>query len=199
MFNYSNIRNDFGYDTKITNNIRDHGACLSTIEQSPENLEKILAWLKNERGIFTFSGNPGSGKTFLCKAIYNDWIEKSLECRFMYITEFFNSIRSVIDKGWDYSKEVHRLAEVKWFILDDLGASSMTEWQKEVIEDFINARHESMLPTLITTNLSESEFKRISPRIHSRLKDKSNLFISVLSEDKRQQQIQAVAHNLGQE
>jgi len=170
-------------------NKRNSLASLSQLEQSPETIEKLLAFLKRGKGIFTISGNCGCGKSYLANAVYNEWISDKMQCRFMYITDFLTDVKKQIETaGGDCSYRVKTLAESNWFILDDFGASNVTEWQKEIFEQFINERYDSMLPTIITTNLSERQIYDISPRIYSRLKDTSNVFITSLVADKRQQQ-----------
>jgi len=165
---------------------KDSDATLSKLLQSEETIQTIFNFLKREKGIFTFSGNPGCGKTYLCKAIINDWIKDVYSCRYMYIQDFLTKVKSVIFKDWDCIQEIKDLCETKWFILDDLGANTtMTEWQKEMLLEFVNVRHESMLPTIITTNLTSKALRDLSPRMYSRLKDKTNVFVEISGVDKR--------------
>lgn len=167
---------------------RDDEASLSKVEQSAENMEKIQAWLAKNEGMMTLSGNVGCGKTYLCKAIYNDWLFRNLGTRFMYVTDFLNQVKSVMNPGnhGDCGHEVKRLAEANFFILDDFGATTMNDWQTEIFTDFINERYENMLPTIITTNKSRSDIYHMSQRIYSRLNAKCNLFLDLSGRDKRQ-------------
>lgn len=42
-------------------------------------------------------------------------------------------------------------------VLDDLGQEKTSDWTSETIYALVNARYESMLPTIVTTNLTGSE------------------------------------------
>jgi DNA replication protein DnaC len=78
------------------------------------------------------------------------------------------SLKKVIDKYKD----------VKYLIIDDLGASNNSEWQKEVLLDLIDHRYEFRKPTLITTNLNfEKMGEKLDDRIATRIYDRRNKFI----------------------
>jgi len=165
---------------------RDRDASLSQIQQDEIHVQKILTFLKRESGIMTIAGNPGAGKTYICKAIINDWIKNVYECRYMPAAHFISQIKSMIGEDYDTGAEVRRLCETKWLIIDDFG-SSWSEWQGEIWYEVVNTRHENQLPTIITSNFLEYDMKIKCPRIHSRLKDKTNVFIEIKSHDKRQE------------
>ena len=168
---------------------RDSDASLAKIDQPNEIVELIISWLRKKEGILTLSGNHGCGKTYIAQAIYNDWIVSKVNCRFMYVSDFLQDIKSQMDTaGGDCAYRVRVLAETEFFILDDFGASNLTDWQKEIFEQFINERYELMLPTIITTNFTDQELYKFSPRIYSRLKDRRNVYISIFGEDKRQRE-----------
>lgn len=171
--------NPFGYEY--------HDAHLAKIDQSAEVIEKILSWVKSERGIFYFCGNVGNGKTYFAAALWNFLKEKNEYNRTFSESEYFTEIKKVIAKDWDYSAEVKRLCETKWFILDDLGSSQMTDWQKEVLFTTVETRLSSGLPTLITSNLSLKDVKeKFGDRLYSRLAAAKNVVIELNGADRRQ-------------
>lgn len=163
-------------------------ASLSKFLLPEGDMAVIKNWLEKEKGMLTFSGNPGIGKTYLCAAIILEWVKDPRECRYFSVNNFLNRIRQDIGKGWDYIATVHQLSESKWFILDDLGANiTATEWQQEVIFELIDRRYHSELPTLITTNLNKEDLKKqIGERALSRLMDKQNIYMQLKWHDKRQ-------------
>lgn len=60
------------------------------------------------------------------------------------------------DRGWaDRVDELRRWAGV--VVLDDLGREKVSDWTGEVIYTLVNGRYESMLPTIVTTNLTGAE------------------------------------------
>jgi len=174
------------YLGQIVLDSRDEDASISNISFINEVNLKIREWIFNRKGILTLSGDPGVGKTYLIKAIINDCIHDVYSCRYMHINTFFNHLRDTISENWDPIREIDRICETAWWIMDDFGANTkMTEWQVDMFFEFVQKRHESMKPTLITTNLSEKEISSISPRTASRLKSHDNYFINVIGEDKR--------------
>jgi hypothetical protein len=67
---------------------------------------------------------------------------------------------------WDDLRTVHHL------VVDDLGTEAATEFWAERLNELIDVRHGSELPTVLTSNLSAPEFKthygaRITSRVNS--------------------------------
>lgn len=174
------------YSGQIVLDSRDEDASIAKIDFVHEVNLKIKEWLFNVSGILTLSGDPGVGKTYLIKAIINDCIYDVYRCRYMHVNTFYNRLRDVIARDFDPIKDIDTICESEWCILDDFGANAkMTEWQVDMFFEFVQKRHESMRPTLITTNLSEKEIFEISPRLISRLKAHDNYFLNVVGNDKR--------------
>ena len=171
--------NPFGYEY--------HDAHLSKMDQSEEVMQKIYDWLSKEKSIFYFCGNVGTGKTYFAASLWNYLEEKKQNLRAYRESEFFSEIKKVISQDWDYGCEIKRLCESKWLILDDMGTSQMTDWQKEVLFTLIDTRISNGLPTLITSNLSLQDVKEIlGDRVFSRLRSIKNTIIQLDGEDRRQ-------------
>ena len=167
---------------------RFNDAHLSKTDFPTETNQLILDWIKRDLDILFFSGNPGCGKTHLCSAVLNFWKEQRKNVRAITEKDFLCTLRSAINQGWDYHAEVKRLCEADYFILDDLGSSSMSDWQKEVIFDLIDDRYSSRKPTLITSNLFRDDLKKIfDPRVLSRLYSTQNVIIDLHWKDRRQE------------
>ena len=163
-------------------------AHLSKINQ-PDNISKALCdWASKPKGILFFISNPGVGKTYFCAAMCRDILEKKKNVRYMQERKLYQKMREVIQNGWDYEQELRRLCEVEFFILDDIGSTQMTDFQKEVLFNFLDYRYTSNLPTIITSNIWIREMGDFfSPRFISRVKDKNNLIIEINGKDKRQE------------
>jgi len=163
-------------------------ASLSQLDFPEEIMNRLNRWVKHPKNMLVFSGAAGVGKTHFSYALYNYFKEKN---KILFKTEydFFNEIRnSMTQTGGDYAYRTRTMAEyeVIW-ILDDIGSSQMTDWQKEVLSIFINARYENMLPTIITTNVWIRDMGvHFTPRIQSRLAATENVVIELNAEDKRQ-------------
>ena len=164
-----------------------HDAQLSKMDQSEEIMEKVFSWVKQEKGIFYFCGNVGTGKTYFAAALWNYLEEKNENHRAYKESEFFALARAAINQNWDYSVEVKRICETKWLIIDDMGTSQMTDFQKEVLFTLIDTRLNDGLPTLITSNLGlESIKENFGDRLYSRLACAKNTIIQLTGDDRRQ-------------
>ena len=174
---------DFGFGSKYAD------AHLSQVELPAEPIQKISDWLKKPSNFLVFCGNPGVGKTYLCAAICKEF---SNDGRYIYYTsekQFFQRLRGIIQKDWDYEYEIRKICEYPFIILDDLGSSQMTDWQKEVLFSLVDLRSKNDYPTLITSNLwMEDIRKEFHPRFASRLNDARNTVIELNWIDKRQRQ-----------
>ncbi len=163
---------------------RFEDAHLSKIELPSEHMPSLGAWVKDPKGMLLFLGNPGIGKTYFCAALRNHFKYT------VYSTEndFLKFIRSSISEpGADYTEKVQIMASYHaiW-ILDDLGTSQMTEWQKEVIHLFVDERYKAKLPLVITSNIWLRDMKSVfSDRFRSRLNSGENTIIECIGEDRR--------------
>lgn len=161
-------------------------ANLSKINFPDDINDKIISWIKNDKDMLVFLGTVGIGKSYLVAA-YIHYLQSRKE-HFRFFTEYdFNArMRETINKGWDYEYEIKSLCSTRYFILDDIGAGQLTEFQKETLQTLIDVRYNLRLPTIITSNLFLNDMKhKLSPRIASRLGSSDNILIELSAEDKR--------------
>lgn len=166
-------------------------AILSDFFLPAPEIDQILEWVKKERGMFFFSGNPGLGKTYFTSALCNWYNEKGLEWRKFSCNEFLSDVRSKIKQGWDYIEYIDdKYKNVKLFCIDDLGQNTTeTDWQNEIISHIIDIRYTSTLPTVITSNKNFNEMREsYGDRTISRLGEKGNLVIRLNWKDKRSEE-----------
>lgn len=162
-------------------------AHLAKIQQSKEIMDKLFKWIKEDKNIFYFCGNVGTGKTYFCAAWYNSLKEQGKTIRAFTEYKLFSHLRSVIQKNWDPVIELEKICETKYMILDDMGSSAMTDWQKDILFEFVNMRTESGLPTLITSNLMRKDIKEtFHERFESRIYAAKNTIAELVGEDRRQ-------------
>ena len=180
-----------------------HHSHLSKIEQ-PDNVIEILKnWTLKPTNLLYFAGSVGCGKTYFSAAFYNYLVEKieKLESehkekgqyvyidRPRYFTEYnlFTKLRKSIQNGSDWEEELQRLCEVKFFILDDMGSSRLSEWQIDVLQTFIDIRVSNLQPTLITSNIYTKDLnEKFHPRVKSRVCASRNIIVELEGPDKRQ-------------
>lgn len=171
------IVNSFGEEFK--------DAHLSKVELPEDVVAKVVEFANKNANMLVFCGNPGLGKTYLCAAFARHFSENFRNWRAFKAIDFLAQLRRQINDGSDYSSEIKYLSDQYFFILDDLGVPS-SDWQKEVMFDFIDKRWASNLPTIITSNLLMADIeKHYGERFTSRLKDKKNTIIQLNWKDKR--------------
>ncbi|MEG1528268.1 MAG: ATP-binding protein [Clostridia bacterium] len=134
-------------------------------------------------------GKSGVGKTYLCSAIANQFIDKEVETLFLTAYELNNKFLSIHLAELDRKLEMlESLQSVPVLIIDDLGAEQI--FKNVTLEYFfalINQRNFARLTTIISTNLSLTNIlSRYTERTFSRLANKHNtLLIELVGADKR--------------
>lgn len=118
--------------------------------------------LKNPHQIgLLFTGNVGSGKTFLAAAIANVLIQQQTKLLFLVVPDLLDELRASFGSKSETSEfdllDIARTVPV--LILDDLGAHNYTDWSRNRIYSILNYRMNEQLPTIITTNLHASEIE----------------------------------------
>src|ERR1700674_3231027 len=109
-------------------NIRDYfkkdywDASLSKLILPEDTVQIILNWVKNPHDFLIFCGNPGVGKTYFCAAIVKDLLIAKLNFRYFSEISFLSHLRSEIEKDHDFQREIDRICDTPFFIMDDIGA-----------------------------------------------------------------------------
>jgi DNA replication protein DnaC len=87
-----------------------------------------------------------------------------------------------------YDELFEQIKTVPMLILDDLGAESSTPWAEEKLYQIMVYRHETLLPTIITTFFDMKGLEEAKPRIASRLMDSLVVeWVSIYAPDYRSQ------------
>lgn len=105
-------------------------------------------------------GKPGVGKSHLAAAAADQWTRRAL-----IRSEWVNVPQLLVDLRAEYGTEDHEarglvrtLRSCKGLVvLDDLGREKASDWTSEMVYTLVNARYESLLPTIATTNLTPDE------------------------------------------
>jgi len=151
----------------------------------------MVKWAFDPKNIFYFCGNVGTGKTYFAAAFYNFLIEQKKPVR-VYSEQFlFNELKVCMNlEDWGPTYRLQVICEAEYLILDDLGSSKMTEWQKEMLFYLVDTRYNNELPTLITSNLTKDNLKQtFHERMVSRLYATKNTIIELDGRDRRQDPI----------
>lgn len=119
-------------------------------------------------GLF-ITGPKGTGKTHLAASVANQIMKEGTAVICMTMIDMLDRIKQTYEKQrqWGASENsvLNTYKEVPLLIIDDAGKEPATEWAVSKIYAIINARYEACLPTIITTNYTDSELvRRLTPK-----------------------------------
>lgn len=120
-------------------------------------------FIPQKSGNMVFFGGTGLGKTHLSSAIARTVIEKG--CDVFYSTAVgclgdFEYQRFGNSTGGDESGDTSRYFECDLLIIDDMGTEVNNQFTTSVLYNIINTRLSRRLSTIISTNLTQEEFRR---------------------------------------
>lgn len=131
---------------------------------------------KERNGLF-ITGSYGTGKTHLASAIANQLMQNGTPVICMTMIDLLGRIKSSFDtgKGATEAEIIKLYEEIPLLIIDDIGSEQPTEWGITQIYSIINARYESYMPTIITTNYSADDLiQRMTPAQRGKSSDLRN-------------------------
>lgn len=145
--------------------------------QSNKSLEYAFQAAKNfaadpDGWLTLFSENTGVGKTHLAVAIACERKRNGHPVFFAFVPELLDYLRYTFtpDSRITYDRVFDELKNTPLLILDDLGREHSSPWAEEKLYQIIVNRHNSRLPTIITSTL---DFTKESGPISSRVQDPS--------------------------
>lgn len=119
---------------------------------------ELLDACSDREGIY-LHGNYGSGKTYLAACACNYWARNQVRVAFAYWPDFVLRMASLV-KSSEHTLYIERLKHVPFLVIDDIGAESVTEWNRDqVLLPVLNARYEADLPTWFTSNKDYRELE----------------------------------------
>lgn len=139
-----------------------------------------------DRQLF-FSGDPGTGKTFLMQCIGHRLMEKGVAVIYVTAPNMFEiitryrrmqqSFRPDPDQLEDVTMLYNALMTWDLLLVDDLGTEMATQETFSQLIGLLDARQSRQLATIIASNLKMTNFaKQYDTRINSRLKGSFNIY-----------------------
>lgn len=109
------------------------------------------------KGIY-LTGSFGSGKTYMISALFNELAKKGVKGIIVHYPEFLRSLKASF--GLSYDERYDEIKKAPILLLDDIGAESVTEWNRdEILLPILEYRMNENLPTFFTSNLTLEELE----------------------------------------
>lgn len=199
LYSQSNIKkaieienfNTFSFDYYDKNYI-DETTKLSPYDNMKKVVTDCISFIKNFDDSYDnllIYGNPGVGKTFLTNCIARELLNTAHTV--IYLTAF--QLFSILEKHtFDKSKEPYEVEEqfngimnCDLLIIDDLGTELNSGFISSQLYLIINERYLSRKSTIISTNLSIEDMKRLyNERVFSRITSNYKL-LKIVGDDIR--------------
>ncbi|MEW1721588.1 ATP-binding protein [Streptomyces sp. NPDC093109] len=162
-------------------------------------LPEVTAWADRaladtaSAGALLLTGLTGTGKTHQAYGALRR-IAAGGPDRFEVTTvnsaDMYGSLRPSQVMGAS-ERELRRLSEVQFLLLDDLGTAKTSEWTEEVTYRLVNYRYNHCLPTIITSNLPARNAEGpdltdfVGARVASRLAEMVTALVPMIGGDRR--------------
>lgn len=119
-------------------------------------------------GLF-ITGPKGTGKTHLAAAVANQLLREGTGVICMTMLDLLTAVKNTYEqqrgRGGSEYEVLQTYTKIPLLIIDDVGKEPATEWAVSKIYAIINARYEAYMPTIITTNYTDSELvRRLTPK-----------------------------------
>lgn len=118
-------------------------------------------------------GNVGNGKTHLAVGIAREAMEQGAEAIFTTVAEMVGKVKATWGNSGDSeAKVIRQFASVDLLVLDEVGSIKCSGREREILFAILGGRHNSVLPTIFTGNLTASELPGyLGDQIVSRLRE----------------------------
>lgn len=131
-------------------------------------VEKWPEVKKDGMGLLLY-GPVGTGKTFYAACIANALLDKGVAVMMTSFARIVNTMQGTFDGRQAY---LDHLVGYPLLIIDDLGTERGSDYMLEHVYSVINARYQTGLPLILTTNISIAEIKEPADLKYQRIYDR---------------------------
>jgi len=123
-------------------------------------LDEIHKFAEKPQGWIVLVGPVGSGKTHMACPVANFRIDQGYPAFYITVSELLDHLRSAFNPNSEieYDELFEQIKDSQLLILDNLNYSGTTAWSKGKLDQLLEHRFNSRLPTLITTSMAVEEF-----------------------------------------
>jgi DNA replication protein DnaC len=146
--------------------------------------DAMLDWLSNPGDGLLITGLVGTGKTHLLAALTRTLLLAGQEAIFLRCADLYRDLRDCYARNSPEESVLRDYLRHRWLFLDDLGAGSLSDFERRNTLELLDRRFNLRLPSAISTNWSLLEVaEKMDERIASRLSALHPVELS--GEDKR--------------
>lgn len=130
-------------------------------------IDYLKAIKQNKKTWFYIGGQSGSGKSHICTAIANRFLQNNYKLRYMRWIDELRQMKSNFG-----SSKLQEFKECDVLYIDDLfkGSKQPSEYEIGIAFEVFNYRDSNNLITLISSEMTDSKLKNIDEAIHGRIK-----------------------------
>lgn len=152
------------YNRRAYNAARRYAERFREMLPTRDDIGRLQPPEKERNGLF-ITGTQGTGKTHLAAAIANELMGSGTPVICMTMIDLLGRIRETYSRTGVTEAEVLGIyRDVPLLIIDDMGTEQPTVWGLAQIFSIVNARYESYMPVVVTTNYSGGELiRRMTP------------------------------------
>ena len=114
-------------------------------------LTEAMEACESSKGLYLY-GTMGSGKTYLAACASNYYARQGRKTAFIHYPSFCRRMAAEVQES-EYKTEFDRACIADFLVIDDIGAESVTEWNRDqILLPLLSIRYEENLPTWFTSN-----------------------------------------------
>jgi DNA replication protein DnaC len=119
-------------------------------------------------------GGPGTGKTHLGCAIVTALDLLLYQAQYSTVADFSAAVRECYKDGAKHTEKqvMQRYTKPDLLVLDEVGASSGSDHEKQILFEAMNERYNNVLPTVLISNLTQADITAyLGERIMDRMRE----------------------------
>lgn len=170
-----------------------NGADLSNFTQLKAKSESILNFIASGNNLYIYSANCGNGKTsWAIRLMYSYfdkiWHKSCFDCKALFVSVpkfLYNCKRSISQDVKGFEELCNLINEVDLVIWDDIGEMKASDYEHQILFQYIDDRINSKKSNIYTSNKNKEQLEDVlGVRLASRIYNCSEC-IEFLEEDKR--------------
>ncbi len=170
-----------------------NGADLSNFTQLKAKSESILNFITSGNNLYIYSENCGNGKTsWAIRLMYSYfdkiWHKSCFDCKALFVSVpkfLYSCKRSISQDVKGFEELCNLISEVDLVIWDDIGEMKASDYEHQILFQYIDDRINSKKSNIYTSNKNKEQLEDVlGVRLASRIYNCSEC-IEFVEEDKR--------------